>query len=267
MRRLVAAVALMAMPGPLAAQGAGEGTPWQFSNLQQGYCITFLVNPEDARRLLPEDAQPVRLNAMTDAHPVLARVMADQPEYGSWMPAAVCIYRFARADLAGRQLIAPAGGSEMVGVIAYAARVTISQPANGLSVSVLFSNDRTVVKATDSTAVTIRLIKASFGKAAHSDDEHHVIELGNTKLVWDGHAANDSVPVSEPLEQVWVVKGPRGKPLLLRWKLTARSSRSMVGALVIQGKDKLAKVMRQSPIRYLGPIYQGGIGELTPIAE
>ena len=37
----------------------------------------------------------------------------------------------------------------------------------------------------------------------------------------------------------------------------------MVGALVVQGKDKLAKVMRNSPIRYLGPIYQGGRAELT----
>ena len=69
------------MAAPRAAQG-GDGA-WQFSNLQQGYCITFLVSPDDAPGVLPGDAQPVRLDAMTDATPVLARVLADQPEYGS----------------------------------------------------------------------------------------------------------------------------------------------------------------------------------------
>ena len=41
----------------------------------------------------------------------------------------------------------------------------------------------------------------------------------------------------------------------------------MVGALVIQGKDRLAKVMRASPIRYLGPIYQGGRAELSELPD
>ena len=41
----------------------------------------------------------------------------------------------------------------------------------------------------------------------------------------------------------------------------------MVGALVIGGKDKLAKLLRKSPIRYAGPMYQGGTGELTLIPE
>ena len=32
---------------------------WKFTNLQQGYCINFLVSPADAPGLLPDDAQPV----------------------------------------------------------------------------------------------------------------------------------------------------------------------------------------------------------------
>jgi hypothetical protein len=41
----------------------------------------------------------------------------------------------------------------------------------------------------------------------------------------------------------------------------------MVGALIIIGKDKLAKLLRQSPIRYLGPMYQGGSGQLAVVSE
>ncbi len=266
MRALAALAVLLALGRPLAAQGGNEGA-WQFSNLQQGYCITFLVSPEDAPGVLPDDAQPVRLNATTDASPVLARVLADQPEYGAWMPAAVCIYRFGRADIAGRELVAPAGGSEMIGTVSYAARVAVNQPDNGVSVSVVFTNDKRAARLTDSTQVPFRQIKATFGKAAHGDDERHVIQFGKTTLIWDGHAASDSAALSTPLDHVWVVMGRRGKPVLVRWQLNASSSRSVVGALVVQGKDKLAKLMRKSPIRYLGPMYQGGRGEMTLIPD
>ena len=260
-------LALGCLTVPVAPGGAGPDEPWQFSNLEQGYCVTFLVSPEDAPGVLPDDAQPVRLDAMTDQPPVLSRVLADQPEYGSWMPAALCVYRFGRAAFGSRERVAAAGSSEMIGILGYWARVAVNQPPNGLAVSTIFTNDKWAAQATDSTATPFRLVKASFGKAAHGSDERHVLELGKTKLIWDGHAAGDSAKSDAPVERVWVVRGPRGKPVLLRWSLTATSSRSMVGALVIVGKDKLAKLLRRSPIRFLGPMYQGGSGQLSVVQE
>lgn len=266
MRRLIPVALLVALAVPAAAQEkAGAG--WHFSNLQQGYCISFLVNPSDAPSVLPDDAQPVRLDAIADPSPVFARVLQDQPEYGTWMPAAVCVYRFGRADGAGRELVAPAGGSEMIGIIAYRARVVMNQGEQGLAVSTMFTNDKRIAKSSDSSRASFRQVKATFGKAAHGDDERHVIQIGKTTLTWDGHAATDSVALAEPLEHVWVLEGSRNRPVLMRWKLSATSSRSMVGALVVAGKDKLAKIMRRSPIRYLGPIYQGGVAELSEVPE
>jgi hypothetical protein len=252
---------------PIAPGGAGPTEPWQFGNLQQGYCVTFLVSPEDAPGVLPDDAQPVRLDAMPDLTPVLARVLADQPEYGAWMPAALCVYRFGRAASGSLQLVAADESSEMIGILGYWARVAPNQPPNGLAVSMIFTNDKWAAKATDTTATPFRLVKASFGKAAHGDEERHVIELGKTKLIWDGHPAGDSARSDAPVERVWVVQGPRGRPVLLRWSLSTTSSRSMVGALVIIGKDKLAKLLRRSPIRFLGPMYQGGSGQLSVVPE
>ncbi len=259
------ALLLTSIAGPLAAQG--KETPlWQFGNLQQGYCIHFLVSPADAGSVLPDEAQPVRLDAMADAPPALIRVMQDQPEYGAWMPAAVCVFRFGRADGAGRELVAAAGASEMIGMVGYWARVSAAQPPSSPYVPMMFTNDKRIAKATDSSKVAFRLLKTSFGAAAHGDDERHVISFGKTSLIWDGHAASDSAPLAAPLEKVWALQSPRS-PILIRWKLTASTSRSMVGALVVEGKDKLAKILRNSPIRYLGPIYQGGLAELTLVPE
>ena len=263
-RATLLGLVLVAVP---QAPPPADQNRWSFGNLEQGYCISFLVSPEDAPGVLPEDAQPVRLDAMRDASPALTRVLADQPEYGSWMPAALCLYRFGRADISGRELVAPAGGTEMIGITAYGARVTAAQPANGLWVSMLFTNDKRAARVTDSSATPLHQVKAAFGKAAHGDDERHVVEIGKTRLIWDGHPAADSTTVTAPMERVWVVKGPRGKPVLARWRLAPTYSRSMVGALVIDGKDKLAKLLRKSPIRYVGPMYQGGTGELTLISE
>jgi hypothetical protein len=262
-----ALVGLGCLALPLTPNAGGGAEPWQFGNLEQGYCITFLVSPEDAPGVLPDDAQPLRLDAMSDATPVLTRVLADQPEYAAWMPAAMCVYRFGRADIAGRELVAAPGTSEMMGIVAFGARVALGQPANALSVGMVFTSDKRAVTVTDSTAIPLHQVKATFGKAAHGDDERHVIEIGKTKVIWDGHAAADSAAAGGPVERVWVIKGPRSKPVLARWKLTAVTTRSMVGALVIEGKDKLAKLLRKSPIRYVGPMYQGGIAELTRISD
>ena len=120
----------------------------------------------------------------------------------------------------------------------------------------------------DSSRVAFRQVKATFGKAAHGDDERHVISFGKTTLIWDGHAATDSVTLTAPIERVWVLEGSRNRPVLLRWTVSAVSSRSMVGALVVQGKDRLAKVMRSSPIRYLGASLSGrNRAQLSEIPE
>lgn len=265
MRSLRTLALLLLLGRPLSGQEAAG--VWKFGNLQQGYCITFLVSPEDAQSLLPDDAQPIRLDAIPDAPPFLLRVAKDEPQYGAWMPAAVCVYRFGRVDVTGREILAPNGGSEMIGIVSFRARTAVNQPDNGVAVSLVFTNDRRMAKLTDSTQVPFRQIDATFGNAAHGDDERHVLRFGKATLIWDGHMTSDSAALGAPLERVWVASGRRGKPVLLRWTLKAASSRSMVGALVVEGKDRLARIMRASPIRYLGPVYQGGTAELAEVGQ
>ncbi len=267
MTRLAVLATLTVLAQPLAAQKAGDALSWHFSNLQQGYCIAFLVSPDDASGLLPDDVQATRLDAAPNAPPALLRVLQDQPEYAAWMPAEVCLYRFGRADIAGSALVAAGGASEMIGVVSYQARVTASQPPNGAFVSLVFTNDKRVAKVTEDTPMQARRVQATFGKAPHGSDERHSMKLGKTTLIWDGHAASDSASVAAPVERGWVLRGSGGKQVAFQWTLNATTSRSMVGALIVQGKDKLAKLMRKSPIRYLGPMYEGGTAELSGIPE
>jgi hypothetical protein len=43
---------------------------------------------------------------------------------------------------------------------------------------------------------------------------------------------------------------------------TPEWSRPLVGVLSVEGKDDLAKALKASPIRFVGPRYYGGKGEL-----
>jgi hypothetical protein len=48
----------------------------------------------------------------------------------------------------------------------------------------------------------------------------------------------------------------------VRLVLTPTWSRALVGSLRVEGKGDLAKLLKASPIRFVGPLYRGGGGEL-----
>ncbi|MGH9894252.1 MAG: hypothetical protein ACREA0_20165, partial [bacterium] len=92
--------------------------------------------------------------------------------------------------------------------------------------------------------------------------EVHEAKLGRTRLVWSGRPAGDSTGVEQAFEESWQVKGISGALWKVRAVLRPDWSRPLVGFLSVEGKDDLAKMLKASPIRFVGPRYQGGRAEL-----
>jgi len=94
-------------------------------------------------------------------------------------------------------------------------------------------------------------------------EDRYELKVGKTLIMFEGHAAPDSTLLTAPVEESWVFAGTRGGVV---WRILAAlqptSTRALVGALRIQGKDDLAMALRASPIRLVGPIYSGGTGEI-----
>lgn len=263
---LAAGCVTLAAAGASAARvGAQSGSAreWTFANLLGGFCLEFLADSADARGLLPDDAVALRANSPgITLHPALARVVADQPEYASWTPAKVCVYRFGAANIAGTEVVAKAGEGETFGWVALAGRIAANQPEGSLVATQLFTGSTRAQKASEGGRPELRKLKMSVGKAPKSNEERVVLEFGKTRLIWDGHAASDSVAMAGPVTVHWA-RPVRGGAVVARWELNSVQQRSMVGAVIVQGKDRFANALRKSPIRYVGPLYQGGNAKLS----
>lgn len=245
-----------------AAQ-AGAVREWTFANLLGGFCLEFLADSADARGLLPDGAVPLRAGAQgVTVHPALARVIADHPEYAAWTPAEVCMFRFGAANIEGTEVVAKPGEGETVGWVALAGRIAANQPVGSMVATQLFTGSTKAQKASEAGRLPLRRVKMSVGKSPRSNEERVTLEVGKTILIWDGHPASDSTVVATPATAHWA-RPVRGGPVLAQWELNAVQQRSMVGAVIVQGKDRLANAIRKSPIRYVGPLYRGGNARLS----
>lgn len=260
----VLALGLAAMP--LAAQDATPEptTRWNLEGLQWGTCIEFLVQPELTRKLLPSGALPLRADA-SKLVPAVARVVADQPEFAGWSPASLCFFAFDAVQIGSRRVV---GGENttgpVVGVLSVAAR---REGPLGSDADVAFrvlTTSWQVEKAAENerNSVQVQTIRASFGTAPRGTDDRYVLRIGKTVITWDGHPASDSIAAT-PFRRSYVADGGGdNKPWRLDLSVNPASQRSLVGAVIVQGKDNLAKALAGSPIRFVGPFYKGGSGEV-----
>ncbi len=261
-------VALAALARPVAAQQP-EADRWQFDRLQFGFCIEFLVDSAHARKLLPDEALPLRADAVAGLGAALRSVVEGQPEYRSWMPASLCLYRFGTLDVAGRQLGGKAPKEdkdadregEALGFLLLAARAPSAGSGDADLGRKLFTTSWRASKLAEGGQVQLETIRASFGKAPKGTDDRYTIRLGRTTLLWDGHPTRDST-AGGAVERKWTALSREGHQLRFTWTLQAQVTRGLVGALVVQGKDDLAKALQASPIRFVGEFVQGGSGQL-----
>jgi hypothetical protein len=119
-----------------------------------------------------------------------------------------------------------------------------------------------VVRAAEAVKLRIRESKSAVSTLPESSDELHDLKIGKTHLVWSGHATGDSTRIEEPIQESWRVRGTSGTSWNVLLILRPIWSRPLVGVLRVDGKDDLAKSLKSSPIRFLGPRYLGGSADL-----
>ena len=116
MRRLMAVAVLAILAPPVAAQGEG-GLGLEVQQPPAG--LLHHLPRESGRRSRRDSKRcPAGPPGRHGRRPAGARQRPRRTSRSTvpWMPAAVCIYRFGRADVGGRELVAATGGSEMIGL-------------------------------------------------------------------------------------------------------------------------------------------------------
>jgi hypothetical protein len=261
LRVSLAAVALGVGASRAAAQKADE--TWRFDGLRNGYCIEFLVDSALIRSLLPEGATPMRADRMQNLHPAIARTVADQPEYGPWTPASACFFMFDQVVVAGRPLPASGAAGEMIGFVSYSARLLEDRGRGGDVLDMLVVSNWKGMRSADEQGLRLERSRPTVEDLPNSTSRRISMKIGGTTLRWEGRDAADSTAVSAPLERRWLVKGADRRYRFVTMRLAPVSSRSLIGSLLVQGNGDLAKALRSSPIRHVGPGVRGGSGELV----
>lgn len=267
---LAAALALAAIHGPLLAQkNDDENAVWRLGGLRNGFCVLLLVDPKSASGNLPPGLRLVPAGEAEDLHPALRTEIQSQPDLASWSPSHLCFYAVDTIQTADYVLGDKSGRKpQLFALWTVSAAESPSGERRDLALMVLSSNGK-LIRSGRLAGHEIREIEAKVGKVPEVDedgvastDDRFQMKVGKTLLTWDGHQASDSAKASGSVEISWAAaesKPGQGRGSLT---LTPQWASPMVGALKVEGKDELALALKSSPVRFVGPLYRGGGGEV-----
>ncbi len=268
---LAAALALLTVHSPLPAQSKEHADAvWQIRGLRKGFCVLFVVAPQLASRSLPANLRLVPAGEATDLHPALRTEVQSQPALASWIPSHLCFYAVDTIQTPDYAVHGDKKGKkpQFFGLWTVSAAEAGSGTKRDLALLLLASNGR-LMKSGNIVGHQIRELQAKIGKVPFADingvpstDDRFQVKIGKTLITWDGHPAKDSARTNGSVEIVWASTRESGEKGNGHLTLTPQWSSPMVGSLKVEGKDDLARALRASPVRFVGPVYRGGGGEI-----
>jgi hypothetical protein len=116
--------------------------------------------------------------------------------------------------------------------------------------------------------LNLRTTRSSVGVVPPDEDgvpsglDRYRLRIRKTQVIWDGRPATDSARSDAPLSREWRAQARGGSWLSGKLTLSPQWTRAMIGSLKVEGKDDFARMLKASPIRFVGPGYYGGSGML-----
>jgi hypothetical protein len=219
------------------------------------------MEPGAARKELRPGSRLIRADQDPTLHPSLRGVVDHQTEFASWAPASLCLYYADAIRLGTRRLASKDPRKrQMLGVWALAAT---EQGGNRRDLVLeLFGASGELAHSAEQAKVKLREAQSSRSRPAESENDLYDVKVGKTRLIWNGRATGDSTRVEGPLRELWLTRGASGTMWRVQTTLQPMWMRNLVGVLTVEGKDDLAKALKSSPTRFVGPLYFGGRVEL-----
>jgi hypothetical protein len=223
--------------------------------------VRFLLDPGKAPRLPKNEFVLVRADHDSHLHPALRSAIATQPEFASWTPSKLCFY-YLDAVQVGSHRVADKKKPQMVAVWSVG---TMAQKFGGQRdfVVELLGDKGGLRQAAEASGVAMEEVRASVAEAVDTLPDSYSVKVGKTLLVWNGRPARDSTRLSRPVLEFWSMVGVRSLGVWqTELELAPQWSQPLVGSFRVEGKGDLAKALKASPIRFVGPLYRGGGGKL-----
>lgn len=235
---------------------------WGLQGLRVGYCVRFLVEPRLATKELRDGFVLLRADQDQTLHPALRQTLNEQHEFGSWTPSSVCFYHLDAVQLGKRRVAErDARKDQMMGIWSLATTEKVTSVRRDLVLD-MFASRSSLIRAAEGTRIRLHDAHVAVSDIADTVADLYSVRIGKTLLVWNGRPVGDSARVQQPIQESWLVPGLRGGVWNVGVALSPAWSRPVVGSLRVEGKGDLAQALKSSPIRFVGPFYRGGGGEL-----
>lgn len=261
-RSAVAASLLLALAaGALSAQE--KEAVLQLGESKGSFCIWFLVDPAIAPALAPAGVTFTTAGSAQGLTPFLARVIQDEPQFGAWIPAAICLGRYGTAAIDGRQVARAKGDASLLVMTRWiAAKDPLDVSGTAGMLVELATDNGGIGRPLNEFGVGVDDRSLTILPGGDGTDSETTFKIGKTKISWVGHPTGDA-RVGSTRTMSFGYAGMRKSSWRVTEEVAPTETRLMVGALRVEGKDDLAKALKASPIRAVGPLEQGGGATLT----
>lgn len=247
---------------PLAAQGGAND--WVFDDARGGFCIWYLTDPEHAPELLPKGSTPRSASSVSNLPAVLRRVVQDEPRFASWIPAVLCLGRYATAQTGGRMM--DRGKEDRPVIIAWQAMAV--SDAHGIEGADWLMTDL----GGDAPRLRQHANRSSMGFRDRTLRNNRVkgdtiendweFRADGMKLFWTGRQIGEPRPGATRAMTLGYA-GVRNTFWLVSLEQSPGHERNLIGSLRIEGKSDLATAMKSSPVRAVSAAELGGRTTMT----
>lgn len=252
--------------GTSAAQNQ-QAQSWQLNNLRARWCVYFLMDSTSAEKKLSSGYRARAARDFPGLSPAITRLIHDDPSYAAWIPAQFCTSHFDRARVDDQQIgdsAATLQESQVLSTWLIGASTTTDNAKAGPSyfIAALRSNNWRLLRQAEMWALRGDRLEATVGKVPESTEDLYQVRIGRTVITWEGHLAGDTALGAPEVAENWYTDSARNSRITGLVSFHADSAQSIAGTLRIVGKDDLAKSLRASPIRMVGPMMWGGGGKI-----
>lgn len=257
-RSPLATALLLLAPITAAAQVDAKSSTWELDDSRGSFCVWYLADPAMAPDLAPKGTVFAPAGAGEGLPPAVARLVRDEPQFGSWIPASICVGLYGKVTVDG-EVAAQAKGDRPVLVMTHsiAAAAPRGQEGAGYFLLELSTDNGTLARVAEDIGLQVERREVTRVPDREGGDDAWHFQVEKAKLLWSGHPTGEPSVESTRMMSFGLV-GRRTSSWLLEAKATPDTTRLLVGQLRVEGKDDLAKALKASPIRAVGPLEQGG---------
>ena len=252
------------------AQQSQSLQEWTLQNVRAAWCVHFLMDSTAADKELPKEFRTVRAADFPGLSPALKNLIAAEPEFQGWVPAQWCSFHYDQTKI-GDQTLGSATpeleDTQFLGAWLIGAVGSQDPPGPPAGSTYFTATLRTpnwrMIRLAETSLIRMDYAEPAIGKVPEGRDDRYRVEMGRTIITWDGHLAGDSAISAPAEEQTWLSLNSRGARIRALVKLTPAEQQNVVGTLQVTGNDPLAKSLRASPIRMVGPLHWGGTESMS----